>query len=191
MNTIRNEAASRIAEVLHALVQALVKNTSGVSVTAVVHCTTAIVSIQVDKGDVSRIIGKEGRHLSALRRVAREVATSAGMKVWVSVDETTPREAMPSSGTQVDITAVLHRALAILVNNSGLLSVDTTNIGSASLIEVTMSVDDEERLKGVSEDCDQFDPEGTVEGALGRLLHAAAASRGRSLKMILSPLVAD
>jgi predicted RNA-binding protein YlqC (UPF0109 family) len=187
MTSSRNESASKVAEALSVLVQALVKNISGVTVTAVVRGNIVAASIKVDKEDRSRVLGKEGRHFAALQRIARECAR--GLDSWVVLDETTSQET-PSvenrlANAPMDVTAVVRHALAAIVRNPELLAVDTTNLGSASLIEVRMSAMDEGRFKGDPDYCDPFDPSGTVEEAIGRLVHAVAVSRGRTVKLAI------
>ncbi len=74
-------------DLLEYLVRSLVENPDGVVITEEVSDDSVVFRVSVDKDDMGRIIGKQGKIARAIRVVMRSAATKAGKKVNVEIVE--------------------------------------------------------------------------------------------------------
>ena len=74
-------------DLLEYLVRSLVENPDGVVITEETSGDSVVFSVSVDKDDMGRIIGKQGKIARAIRVVMRSAATKAGKKVNVEIVE--------------------------------------------------------------------------------------------------------
>lgn len=74
-------------ELLEYLAKALVDNPAAVDVSVVEGEQSVILELRVDKGDMGKIIGKQGRIAQALRTIIRAAAAKDGKKVMVEIIE--------------------------------------------------------------------------------------------------------
>ncbi|MBQ2945325.1 MAG: KH domain-containing protein [Clostridia bacterium] len=74
-------------DLLEYLVKSLVENPEGVVITEEESGEDVEFKISVDKDDMGRIIGKQGKIARAIRVVMRSAATKAGKKVNVEIIE--------------------------------------------------------------------------------------------------------
>ena len=74
-------------DLLEYLVRSLVENPDGVVITEEASGDSVVFSVSVDKDDMGRIIGKQGKIARAIRVVMRSAATKAGKKVNVEIVE--------------------------------------------------------------------------------------------------------
>ncbi|MDY0300806.1 MAG: KH domain-containing protein [Trichlorobacter sp.] len=69
------------------IAQALVENPSRVSIAEEMEDDTLIIKLSVDKEDMGRIIGKEGRTAKAIRTLLNAVATRDNKKAVLKIVE--------------------------------------------------------------------------------------------------------
>lgn len=74
-------------DLLEYLVRSLVENPDGVVITEETSDDSVVFRVSVDKDDMGRIIGKQGKIARAIRVVMRSAATKAGKKVNVEIVE--------------------------------------------------------------------------------------------------------
>ncbi len=74
-------------DLLEYLVRSLVENPDGVVITEEASDDSVVFRVSVDKDDMGRIIGKQGKIARAIRVVMRSAATKAGKKVNVEIVE--------------------------------------------------------------------------------------------------------
>ena len=73
-------------EVLETIAKALVENPDDVSVTEVQGEQSVILELRVNKDDMGKVIGKQGRIAKAIRTVMRAAANRNGEKIAVEID---------------------------------------------------------------------------------------------------------
>jgi len=76
-----------LKELLEYLTKALVDNPSAVEVNLVEGEKSLILEVRVDKTDMGKIIGKQGRIAQALRTIVKAAALRDGKKVMVEIIE--------------------------------------------------------------------------------------------------------
>ena len=73
-------------EVLETIAKALVENPDDVSVTEVQGEQSVILELRVNKDDMGKVIGKQGRIAKAIRTVMRSAANRKDQKISVEID---------------------------------------------------------------------------------------------------------
>ena len=74
-------------EFLEHVVRQLVTNPDGVEVTVTQGENITILLLRVDPADVGRVIGKEGRTVSALRTLLMAIASRQNLKIALEIAE--------------------------------------------------------------------------------------------------------
>jgi uncharacterized protein len=83
---------TEIKDLVEYLTKALVENTEQVEVEESIGATSILVDIHVAREDVGRVIGREGRHINAVRTLARVLGAKSGKRVSVEVVEVPAKE---------------------------------------------------------------------------------------------------
>ena len=69
------------------IVKNLVANPDAVRVNEITGTSTLILELSVDKSDIGKIIGKEGRTINSLRTIIMAAATRKGLRVNLEILE--------------------------------------------------------------------------------------------------------
>ena len=80
-----SDEESRLIELVGFLVQGLVSHPEAVEVEEFVDSAGVVYGVRVHPDDTGRVIGREGRVVSALRNLAKAAATKVGAHVTVEV----------------------------------------------------------------------------------------------------------
>jgi uncharacterized protein len=83
---------TEIKDLVEYLTKALVENTEQVEVEESIGATSILIDIHVAREDVGRVIGREGRHINAVRTLARVLGAKSGKRVSVEVVEVQAKE---------------------------------------------------------------------------------------------------
>ena len=78
---------TEIRDLVEYLTKALVENTDQVEVEESVGATSILIDIRVAREDVGRVIGRQGRHINAMRTLAHVLGAKSGKRVSVEVVE--------------------------------------------------------------------------------------------------------
>jgi predicted RNA-binding protein YlqC (UPF0109 family) len=83
---------TEIKDLVEYLTRALVENTDEVEIEESVGTTSILIDIHVATGDIGRVIGRQGRHINAMRTLARVLGAKSGKRVSVEVVEAQEKE---------------------------------------------------------------------------------------------------
>jgi predicted RNA-binding protein YlqC (UPF0109 family) len=78
---------TEIKDLVEYLTKALVENAEDVEVEESIGATSILIDIHVAREDVGRVIGRQGRHINAMRTLARVLGAKSGKRVSVEVVE--------------------------------------------------------------------------------------------------------
>jgi predicted RNA-binding protein YlqC (UPF0109 family) len=78
---------TEIKDLVEYLTKALVEHAEEVKVEESVGATSILIDIHVAREDVGRVIGRQGRHINAMRTLARVLGAKSGKRVSVEVVE--------------------------------------------------------------------------------------------------------
>jgi hypothetical protein len=83
---------TEIKDLVEYLTRALVENTDEVEIEESVGATSILIDIHVATEDIGRVIGRQGRHINAMRTLARVLGAKSGKRVSVEVVEAQEKE---------------------------------------------------------------------------------------------------
>jgi len=83
---------TEIKDLVEYLTKALVENAEDVEIEESVGTTSILIDIHVAREDVGRVIGRQGRHINAMRTLARVLGAKNGKRVSVEVVEGQTKE---------------------------------------------------------------------------------------------------
>lgn len=72
-------------ELLTTLIQAMVSKKDKVEISETVGETTTVLSIDVDKSDIGKVIGKEGTTSKALTKIFSTIGADQGIKIILDI----------------------------------------------------------------------------------------------------------
>lgn len=78
---------SQLKEVVETVAKSLVDNPNGVNVVEIEGEKTVVIELRVDKADVGKVIGKQGRIARALRTILSAMGRRAGKRVVLEILE--------------------------------------------------------------------------------------------------------
>src|SRR5690606_17502420 len=80
-------SASRMAlkELIETIAQALVDDPDGVEVTELERDHGAVIELRVSKGDIGKVIGKDGRTAQSMRTLLAAASTKVGKRVHLDI----------------------------------------------------------------------------------------------------------
>jgi predicted RNA-binding protein YlqC (UPF0109 family) len=78
---------TEVKDLVEYLTKALVENAEEVEIEESVGATSILIDIHVSREDVGRVIGRQGRHINAMRTLARVLGAKSGKRVSVEVVE--------------------------------------------------------------------------------------------------------
>jgi predicted RNA-binding protein YlqC (UPF0109 family) len=78
---------SQLREVVESVAKSLVDNPNGVNVVEIEGEKTVVIELRVDKADVGKVIGKQGRIARALRTILSAMGRRAGKRVVLEILE--------------------------------------------------------------------------------------------------------
>jgi len=78
---------SQLKEVVESVAKSLVDNPNGVNVVEIEGEKTVVIELRVDKADVGKVIGKQGRIARALRTILSAMGRRAGKRVVLEILE--------------------------------------------------------------------------------------------------------
>ncbi|WP_022669630.1 KH domain-containing protein [Hippea alviniae] len=74
-------------ELISCIVKSLVDNQDAVSIKEIAGEKTTVVELSVDKNDLGKIIGKEGKTIKAIRTILNAASKKAGKKAVLEIIE--------------------------------------------------------------------------------------------------------
>ncbi len=78
---------SQLKEVVETVAKSLVDNPNGVNVVEIEGEKTVVIELRVDKADVGKVIGKQGRMARALRTILSAMGRRNGKRVVLEILE--------------------------------------------------------------------------------------------------------
>jgi predicted RNA-binding protein YlqC (UPF0109 family) len=78
---------SQLREVVEIVAKSLVDNPNGVNVVEIEGEKTIVIELRVDKADVGKVIGKQGRIARALRTILSAMGRKTGKRVVLEILE--------------------------------------------------------------------------------------------------------
>jgi predicted RNA-binding protein YlqC (UPF0109 family) len=78
---------SQLRDVVEIAAKSLVDNPNGVNVVEIEGEKTIVIELRVDKGDVGKVIGKQGRIARALRTILSAMGRKTGKRVVLEILE--------------------------------------------------------------------------------------------------------
>jgi len=78
---------SQLKEVVETVAKSLVDNPNGVNVVEIEGEKTVVIELRVDKADVGKVIGKQGRIARALRTILSAMGRKTGKRVVLEILE--------------------------------------------------------------------------------------------------------
>jgi predicted RNA-binding protein YlqC (UPF0109 family) len=78
---------SQLREVVESVAKSLVDNPNGVNVVEIEGEKTVVIELRVDKADVGKVIGKQGRIARALRTILSAMGRKTGKRVVLEILE--------------------------------------------------------------------------------------------------------
>jgi predicted RNA-binding protein YlqC (UPF0109 family) len=78
---------SQLREVVEIVAKSLVDNPNGVNVVEIEGEKTVVIELRVDKADVGKVIGKQGRIARALRTILSAMGRKTGKRVVLEILE--------------------------------------------------------------------------------------------------------
>ena len=78
---------SQLKEVVESVAKSLVDNPNGVNVVEIEGEKTVVIELRVDKADVGKVIGKQGRIARALRTILSAMGRKTGKRVVLEILE--------------------------------------------------------------------------------------------------------
>jgi predicted RNA-binding protein YlqC (UPF0109 family) len=78
---------SQLREVVEIVAKSLVDNPNGVNVVEIEGEKTVVIELRVDKPDVGKVIGKQGRIARALRTILSAMGRKSGKRVVLEILE--------------------------------------------------------------------------------------------------------
>jgi predicted RNA-binding protein YlqC (UPF0109 family) len=78
---------SQLREVVEIVAKSLVENPNGVNVVEIEGEKTVVIELRVDKADVGKVIGKQGRMARALRTILSAMGRKTGKRVVLEILE--------------------------------------------------------------------------------------------------------
>jgi predicted RNA-binding protein YlqC (UPF0109 family) len=78
---------SQLKEVVETVAKSLVDNPNGVNVVEIEGEKTVVIELKVDKADVGKVIGKQGRIARALRTILSAMGRKSGKRVVLEILE--------------------------------------------------------------------------------------------------------
>lgn len=78
---------SQLKEVVETVAKSLVDNPNGVNVVEIEGEKTIVIELRVDKADVGKVIGKQGRIARALRTILSAMGRKSGKRVVLEILE--------------------------------------------------------------------------------------------------------
>jgi len=78
---------SQLKDVVETVAKSLVDNPNGVNVVEIEGEKTVVIELRVDKADVGKVIGKQGRIARALRTILSAMGRKSGKRVVLEILE--------------------------------------------------------------------------------------------------------
>jgi predicted RNA-binding protein YlqC (UPF0109 family) len=78
---------SRVRETVEYVTKALVDNPEEVHVAETRGKASILIDVDVAQEDIGRVIGRKGRHINAMRSLARALGAQQGKRVMVELNE--------------------------------------------------------------------------------------------------------
>ncbi len=78
---------SQLKEIVESVAKSLVDNPNGVNVVEIEGEKTVVIELRVDKADVGKVIGKQGRIARALRTILSAMGRKSGKRVVLEILE--------------------------------------------------------------------------------------------------------
>jgi predicted RNA-binding protein YlqC (UPF0109 family) len=195
MKTTEPDPISEIEGVITELIRAVVRNPDGVKISHVEQGPLVAYVIKTDQPDVSRVLGKQGKHFKAMEVIVAEALRLIGRESHLVIDEKSPPLAPQSQknftfGTYnakkfKSVKELLKRVATLYVRSPKDVDVITNDVGNTTLVELKINAADYPAIYG-RDVAFEYGTDGHLLGAIKNFFDGIGKNNGRVIRIVVN-----
>lgn len=195
MKTTEPDPISDIEGVITELIRAVVRNPDGVKISHVEQGPLVAYVIKTDQPDVSRVLGKLGKHFKAMEVIVAEALRKIGRESHLVIDEKSPPLA-PQAQKNFQFGAynakkfkgvkeLLKRVALLYVRSPKDVDVITNDVNNTTLVELKINAADYPALYG-RDATFEYGTDGHLIGAIKNFFDGIGKNNGRVIRIVVN-----